>query len=413
MAPFGGKSQFGGLTKFGGGENRWLILYRILKSIAPPGLWPQDDDTLINHTLRVDAKAHAVGLVHVEAVFREMYPHTASETLLEWSEFLGVDLPTHLGVLLEEQRAPIVSKWRGAKNTALKNLRDMFCDLINPTRARVDGFDSGAISARFNDEPGNGTTTEAAGVLDIATLAADCTWDGSTLSPTVPRVFERLPDIDDDWTFDAEIDQVSQANDTAMGMFVEQDAQNVTMFVFNDAGGTERKQIDQILEGALAEDVDSMAVALPALPRLMRIQKSGTELIFLDAAVGGTPVEFHRVDVKHKTRRIGWFVRNETGTLNVANMTVDDYELTMGQTCNNVDIIETPKAVADLAGDASLVFTGAINRRPSDTGSGDLDNATRLADKVKQGHTLLRVIESEVFLTDDQFSLTDRDLLGV
>jgi hypothetical protein len=343
-------------------------------------------------------------------LFREIFPHTTTLYIDNWARHLGVVLTEDPEATWEDRRAPLIAKWRGSKAPTLANLREMFYPLLIPTRARLDDFDDDSLSPRFTQDGLLAAISESGGNLNLQTTLQTALWDGSTYSPSAPRVFERIPDMDDGFTFDTVIG-TALLDGTAGGIFVEQDAKNVTQLVLGKrGGGGVETRVDQILEGVLTEDLGGF-VTSTGPTRWIQIKRVVDELVFYHGPVGGPLVELGRVDIRHKIRRLGFFARSPNTTSVLAFF--DLYQLQMETPENNVDIIEVPKAAADVAGEPSYVFQAWLHRSFTNTGTPQLREAQRLADRVKQGHTLIGVIENENFLTDHEFSLTDRDVLGL
>lgn len=85
----------------------------------------------------------------------------------------------------------------------------------------------------------------------------------------------------------------------------------------------------------------------------------------------------------------------------------------LGQATEDVVVIERSSAQALAMGDEAEIFDFFIYRDPSEPGSYDLDAAQGLVDDMAHSHTKGYVIESIAFACDDEFSLCDRDILGV
>lgn len=411
MPQYGGKTQYGGLAQYGGQPNLWLIYYRVLKSIALPGLWPNDDDAVINKLLRTDSKGLSQAKRHIQRLFSEIFPHTAEECLPEWADLLGVIFAA--SATLFEKRDAVIGKWRGAKGPSLPALREALFPLLRPSIYFSDGYDDGGISLWYT-LTGNGTRSELGTTLTISLPATvNGEWDGTDFTPNANRVFFRLPDIDDGWTLDYGITSISLGGiETAGGVFVMADAENVTQLVAGNPGTGAEMRIDQILEGTLTEDIGGLAAAVPAYPEFFRIRKLGTQLIFSTGDTLATLTTFATLEIKHKTREIGFFCRNVDPSLNTVSFIIDSLSLTMDTPENNVLIVEMTEEVADLTGIPEEIYRFFVHRNPSDPGDYQLAAAQRLLDSISQGHTLGVVGESIQFLTDDPFSLTNRDLLG-
>lgn len=84
----------------------------------------------------------------------------------------------------------------------------------------------------------------------------------------------------------------------------------------------------------------------------------------------------------------------------------------LGLAAASIVVIERTAAQAAAMGDVREIFRFFIFRDPNLPGTYYVTSAQELVDKIKPSHTLGYVIESNNFLTDDPFSLTDRDILG-
>lgn len=406
---YGGSTQYGGMSRYGGAQNIWLIYYQILKSIAFPGLHPQDDEAIINKLLRVDSKGLDHGKTHVITLFKEIFPHTAFETLDEWATLLGIIF----GVTdtVQQKRDANVAKWRGSQGSSLKAIRNALVDLLKPAVGFLETFDCTSFGLRFEFD-GNGTRNTGGGFGTlVVTNPTQATWDGTTLSPTANRVFIRLPDLDDDWQFDAENISASAGAGAATGLFVMESAIDATHFVIGDAGGPDELRIDRISGGVLTEDLDSLAIAAPAFSIFQRIERIGNELVFSNGASFTTLTEFHRESLQYRPRFVGFFARNAAAGFTTVSIGIEAFQLTMATQVNNVEIIELTNALASLSTPVN-VFRFYVHRDPADAGVADIKNAQRALDTMAQAHTLGRVVESVHFKMDDPASLTDRDLLG-
>ncbi len=85
----------------------------------------------------------------------------------------------------------------------------------------------------------------------------------------------------------------------------------------------------------------------------------------------------------------------------------------LGQDAADVDVILHSRAFAILVGDDSEIFKFFIFRDPALPGDYDWEAAQVVVDRIKPSHTAGYVIESDDMLCDDEFSLCDRDILGV
>lgn len=79
---------------------------------------------------------------------------------------------------------------------------------------------------------------------------------------------------------------------------------------------------------------------------------------------------------------------------------------------DDVEIIERDRAFAISVADDREIYRFFVYRNPSLTGSYDVADAQDQLDAVSPAARKGHVIESKDFLTDDEHSLTDRDILG-
>lgn len=84
----------------------------------------------------------------------------------------------------------------------------------------------------------------------------------------------------------------------------------------------------------------------------------------------------------------------------------------LGLDPSDVEIIERSRSDAVAMNDDREIYRFFAYRDPGLAGSYSVDDAQAELDRMKPSHTRGHVIESDNFLTDDEFSLTDRDILG-
>lgn len=84
----------------------------------------------------------------------------------------------------------------------------------------------------------------------------------------------------------------------------------------------------------------------------------------------------------------------------------------LGQSAEDVVIIERTHAQAVAMGDDREIFRFFVYRDPSTPGTYYLDSAQALVDKIKPSHTIGHVIESVHFTCGDPHSICGRDILG-
>lgn len=410
MGQFGGWGKFGGGFQFGGSRSRAEIYYHLLKRLGPPGLRPLDDDALTNKLLRADCQGLGAGWIHVDRLFAEIFPHTAAEDLPEWETLLGVVPP--LGATQDQRRAAILARWRGAAGASLPELRAMLYPLLQPTAAWRDSFDDGYLNPRWN-VAGAGTYVEGtpASMLQVeASAATDCSLDGVTNNGEL--ITQRLHDISDDWTLIAYVDTFVVNAGTFVGLVGFRDYDNWYQFGLYNGGGSDLLAVSSTIEGTKTEDVDSASIAAPATSFWIQMQRLSGEMIFKYGSSLDSLAELQRVDVELVPREVGLVARNGYVSQNLATIDIDSIGLVHATPENNVTIIELTDAETTISGNADDIFTFFVHRASEDGGTYDIKNAQRQIDRAKQGHTLGTVGESDVFLCDDDESLTDRDILG-
>lgn len=84
----------------------------------------------------------------------------------------------------------------------------------------------------------------------------------------------------------------------------------------------------------------------------------------------------------------------------------------LGLAPEDVEVIETKRANATAMDDDRAIYRFFVYRDPGLPGDYDIDDAQDMIDRMKPTHTAGHAIESVNFLTDDEHSLTDRDILG-
>jgi uncharacterized protein YmfQ (DUF2313 family) len=87
--------------------------------------------------------------------------------------------------------------------------------------------------------------------------------------------------------------------------------------------------------------------------------------------------------------------------------------LILGQAVEDVVVLEQSRAFAIAVGDDQEIYRFFVYRDPTEPGDYNLDDAQFVIDLMAPSHTKGHAIESIDFLCDDEFSLCDRDLLGV
>ena len=255
---FGGNTQFGGGAKFGGGESLARKYYRILKTpgVSPPGVYDESDETLRNKLLLTDAKALGDrGKRHVEGIDHNIFPTTAYETLVEWEQMLDVVVPD--GATIKSRQEAIAARWQIAKPSTLKGLRQMLYPVLKPSTAFWDRFDDENVSARFIQQPKNGSITENASGLRLECVATvNCDWNATF--DNAPRVLLQIPDRNDDWKIYLTNLLWGSGINTSIGIAAidfENSPRNAIMWGGKNKAGTDYYSLDALIDGVFSSEV--------------------------------------------------------------------------------------------------------------------------------------------------------------
>ncbi len=85
----------------------------------------------------------------------------------------------------------------------------------------------------------------------------------------------------------------------------------------------------------------------------------------------------------------------------------------LGLAAASIIVIERTNSQAVALGDQREIYRFFVYRNPALGGTWQITAAQALIDLIKPEHTLGYAIESNNFLCDDPYSLTDRDILGI
>jgi len=380
---------------------------RLLMDLYPPGAYPSIDgrngQTFHYDLCDRDAELLAQAQAATEQLELEIFPQTAEETLDEWEAALQIDtvltaVADRQGLAADAARSPLL--------VTPKNLRAMLAELLQS----VYGFwDPGTfdVLAHYDVQNGLGVVGEgAAGLVAEGATPAALVWPGDDA-----HVSNRLVDRDDGFTFEAELQSATINAATATGLFLSPGpggSGHGLFFGQEHFGGS--TAIRALLYDADAGDWASLgSIATVGPPCWYRIVREGN-LYHLRAGASLGALADVAVNVELPWRPRVWGVGSRSGGNTVGGLW-QDIRIAYSLARNNVELHEY-RADQIPDGDPERIFWAFVHRDPDDGGAYDLAGAQRICDRVKWGHSLIIVGESDCFLCDDPFSLTDRDILG-
>lgn len=386
---------------------------RLLMDLYPPGAYPSEEDrngaaTFHRDICEMDATALADAQAAVEQLELEIFPQTAEETLDEWETALEIDTST-LATTAERQ-ALVRDAAKSVQTLRPSTLREMLASLLSPTYGWSDPGDADRLDL-WDAQEGSGALGEDSAGL-VATLTSpeagdfEVYHDAHVTSPFVDR--------EDGWTFQAELQSATVGSGSAVGLFISaaRNGQGDSLFLgLEDAGAgvAIRAMLYTDAAGDWSQLGTIATVGPPCWFRFVR-NTSGVLQLTAGASLGALASVVADLELTWKPRVFGICARNVAPWNSVEGLwqtiTVQ-YE----SEANNVRLFEygTDQIPAD---DPERIFWAFVHRDPSEGGSYDLTGAQRICDRVKHGHTLIIVGESDCFLCDDSYSLTDRDILG-
>jgi hypothetical protein len=362
--------------------------------------------------VRADAEAMAFAQGDVEQLALELFPQTADITLPEWEAFFGLD--TIAGLTRAQRQARVTAMAKAAQACTPANIRSMLAGLLEPFLAFSDPCDDVSVSYRLEQQPGNGVIAEVVtdGLRCTITSPAQGDWSASAWhAPTV--LLPPLVDRNDDFLFAAKITAYTLNAETGGGLVLFENETDCYLFGPWRVGATTLLRVWKIEAGGTRTQVAS--VAMPALPCTLRCGRVEGQWSFQYGAFASDPMTdtcslLYTESSTIKPRKVGIFAANYT-PYNTVSFTAKDLELRYATLANNVEWIE-PLAAHVPAGGPEAIFIAFAHRHPDYTGECRIAEAQRILDRVKWGHCLFLVGESDNFLTDDVHSLTDRDMLG-
>jgi len=334
----------------------------------------------------------------------EVVPQTSEECLGEWEELLQSPYPA--GATIEERQAALTAVWRLALGPTLCGLRSILGPLLRPTHLFWDRCNDQDVSYRYDLETGNGA------VLELATGLAPRALSGADCRPGLgnnPRALIPLADREDTAVLECRLVSWTNAIDCGGGVGFWADYKNAILYGPENNAGTAQLVARLVLDNVWYEN----RIALPALPIWLRVSHDGHGRYVYEygATLGAMTQQHQDADVSFVPHRAVMTAWNAAPGYSLSEIVLEEVRLSHGQQHNNVEIVELPLSVIP-AMVPERKFFFFVHRDPADNNTYDWRTAQRVLDRAKSGHTLGLVGESDCFLCDDPYSLTDRDILG-
>jgi hypothetical protein len=286
--------------------------------------------------------------------------------------------------------------------------------MLGELLASVYGFwDHGTadVLAHYNVQGGNGYAGEdGSGLVLGAAGAAQASFDLADDAHVTVQLVDRA----DGWTFEAELQSATIGNPSAVGLFISPEplGHGDALFLgLEDRGaGT---AIRALLYTAAAGDWSQLGtIATVGPPCWFRITRSadGVLQLLAGAALGALASVVANLELPWTPRVFGLCSRNGAAWPAVEGVW-QDIRIAYDKQKNNVELHEY-RADQIPADDPERIFWAFVHRDPGDGGGYDLAEAQRICDRVKWGHSLIIVGESDCFRCEDPYSLVERDILG-
>lgn len=416
MAKFGADNHFGGDANFGGDESRLTKYYRALKSLDPPGVYSEDDATLHSHLLKVDALGLSSAQSLIDHLELELFPHTAEQTIEQWEE--SYRITPKPSATIQQRRDACVARWRATASSSPKHIRQALASVLNPTTAFRDACDDSDVSWRYTQVLGNGSVAEDATDLTISCGSTDhCDWSSS--EQNAPRLLIKNIDRSDSVYISAKIIGLTGGSTAGAwgGVCLYHSATNVVGLQLEEVSSAIHVRTWYIVGGTKYSGGTTAIGWTPSAgaPCWLQLAKVGTTYLFYYGASLTSMTLLRSLStgvMPHAIKHMGVFAGNTAGSSYPAcDLDIDQIEVTYGQSYNNIELVETPLALA-AAGEDENIFFAFVHRDPEDGGNYDIVDAQNICDRMKQAHALIYVGESDCFRCDDPYSLTDRDVLG-
>lgn len=387
---------------------------RVLVDLYPPGAYPKLVDKNGTATLFADwnenVDAAVLGAAQgdlLDQLLLEVFPQTAAQTLDEWEAALAVD--SSPGDTDADRREAVVAGARAALLCTPDNLRAALGELLASQYGFWDhGTDDVLAHYDTRRQAGNGSLTEGAtGLIAAGTSPAQLPW----LDPDLRCCVEHaIVDREDTFVLEAEMQAYTTGTDSAACLFVQDSLLDASLHLgVENVSGTTRARAMLYQDGSWT---DLGNIAVPGATCWYRITRDADGLYQCEAgtSLGSLSSVAADVDLTWRPRTWGIVTRN-LSPWNTCSGRWQDIRIAYGTQANNVELHEQ-RIDTIPAGSPEAIFRAFVHRDPDDTGSYDLANAQRVADRLTWGHTVITVGASDNFLTDDPNSLTDRDILG-
>ncbi len=376
------------------------LYYRdLLKDMLPPGAYNLGDDTVIHAICAGAGELLEIVEDDIEQLQKEVVPQTAEESLDQWEGQL--DSPYKGESSIADRQAALTAIWRMAVGVKMHGLRSVLGPLLNMEYGFRDTCDDNDVNFQYEEVAGGGSSSETTDlVLDVAG-AADAEWAGNKANQYM--LLLRNHDRGDQITVEGVFNAATLPLDCHAGLIIYDSDDRAFTFGPVNSFGTVYLRLRE--KGPSSWPVH-YSVAWPGYPAEIGIRfKNG----IVSCGTVNPWSELDTVeDVVLTPKKIGVYIANDGST--AADLTIDEVRVQYGLSHNNVRLIEMPLDMVPSGGKHK--FHGFVFRDPSDSGTYDINQAQRVLDKAKSGHTLWRIGESNSFKCDDPYSLTDRDVLN-
>lgn len=376
-----------------------------IQDLLPPGGLSSDQASTIGNICNSLAKILEHAQDAADQLALEVFPHTAQECLDEWAKLFDHTHPSN--ATEADKQGALVGRWRAGVYPTSFGIRQALAPILNPTLAFQDDCDDSNVSARYEIVTTNGSNDEDGNRLRIEGPAlADVQWDASNSKPEA--LLLDIVDPDDGYQVQGLVDAYSVASGCRVGLTIWESETDAIWWGIENVGGTTRLRAGFIEDGAVSGPYETIVVPATQFWLQLRHENGvysfayGASLAALTEAT--TTVEPTTI----KPRKLGWYAANDATGL--SQLDLETTQVQYDTDHNNVELIER---LQSYGGDAGFVFLAFVHRDPDDAvNSYNITEAQRQADRLKQAHGLILVGESDCFRCDDNYSLTDRDILG-
>ena len=412
MATFGAYSHFGA-AQFGGEPSYLQKYYNALKALDPPGVFINDDSSVRNTLMKVDAKALEIAQLVLDRVEREIFPLTSNDSLTKWEAIYHINPSPKASVT--QRQAAVHARWISSLGIDNAGIRQMVYPILNPSTAFYDRCDDEDVSYRYYQLAHNGTISETnTPYRQVLTCASsvNCAWDDDY--QFAPTNLYRIHDQSDDFRISVDAYDAATDSNSGCGVCVFQDELNAVCLEVYEGGPPQYMRCWRIYKGVKTLYTgESFTPSINTFNnRWLQIYRQGSTFRFfhgqdfdnmteLATSITATPI---------KPRYVGIYCQN-WNTLPAVNFDIQGFKLQYSSGYNNVEIVDIPAADCP-ATNPEYKFFAFIHREPTDSGNYNLSEALRLVERIKPARSLIRVGHEDCFKCDDAYSLCDRDILG-